>query len=78
MNDSLSWFMHLLVHFLFHYMTSLHPPSNDFTLAPLMFSVWGKPQQKGDVLCLDNAPFLSYTCTVHVLAEIMASFSDYD
>ena len=33
MNDFLSWYRHLLVPFLFHDMTSLHPPSfhrNDF------------------------------------------------
>ena len=42
---TLSRFMHLLVPFLFHDLTSLHPPSfhrNDFSLVPLIFLILGQ------------------------------------
>ena len=40
MNEFVSWCRHLLVSFLFHALTSLHPPSfhrNDFPLVPLRY-----------------------------------------
>ena len=49
MNDFLSWCMHLLVLFIIHTVTSLHPPSfyrNDFSTVPLFILDFGpKPQQ---------------------------------
>ena len=47
MNDFLSW--HLLVPFLFHDLTSLHPPSfhrNDFSTCSTHFSFWDKASSK--------------------------------
>ena len=41
MNEFVSWFRHLLVSFLFHALTSLHPPSfhrNDFSTCSTHFS----------------------------------------
>ena len=45
MNEFVSWCRHLLVSFLFHALTSLHPPSNDYSTCSTHFS-WAKPQQK--------------------------------
>ena len=36
MNDFLSWCRHVLVPFLFHDLTSLHPPSFDFYTCKLI------------------------------------------
>ena len=44
-NDFLSWSRHLLVHLLFHEVTSLHPPSfqrNDFFTCSTYFFIWGR------------------------------------
>ena len=41
MNEFVSWYKHLLVSFLFHTLTSLHPPSfhrNDFSTCSTHFS----------------------------------------
>ena len=49
MSDFVSWCRHLLVPFLFHEVTSLHPPSfhrNDFSTCSTHFSFGAKPQQK--------------------------------
>ena len=60
MNDFLSWFMHLLVPFLFHDLTSLHPPSfhrNDFSTCSTHFSFLGKASSKMcHVLCAGCEP----------------------
>ena len=45
MNEFVSWCRHLLVSFLFHAVTSLHPPSfhgNDFSTCSTHFSLWAK------------------------------------
>ena len=50
MNDFLSWCIHLLVPFLFHDLTSLHPPSFNFsTCSTNVFHSGAKPQQKCDM-----------------------------
>ena len=47
MNEFVSWCRHLLVSFLFHALTSLHPPSfhtNDFSTLYIRAVNWPGPQ----------------------------------
>ena len=69
MNDILFWCKDLLVPFIFHDVTSLHPPSfhrNDFPLVPLIFHFGAKPQQKCDVSFPSRAlvQFIAHTHTL--------------
>ena len=55
MNEIVSWCRHLLVSFLFHALTSLHPPSfyrNDFSTCSTHFSlILGQCPNKNDLRC---------------------------
>ena len=67
MSGFVSWCRHL-VHFLFHEVTSLHPPRNDFSTCSTHFSFWGKQQSLCRAITqahahADNAPFYAHVHT---------------
>ena len=62
MNEFVSWCRHLLVSFLFHAVTSIHPPSfhrNDFSTCSIHFSffILGQSPNKNDLLRAHNITF---------------------
>ena len=65
MNQFVSWCRHLLVSFLFHALTSLHPPSfykKDFSTCSTHFSfILGQSPNKNDLRCA-NVNFYVRAC----------------
>ena len=76
MNEFVSWCRPLLVSFIFHALTSLHPPSFDFSTCSTHFSFILVQSPKMFSLRSEHVDFMhahAYAEDVH--AHVMASFS---